>query len=339
MDNKKIGSFISERRKEQGMNQKELAQKLCVTDKAVSKWETGRGVPDISILTPLAETLGVTVGEILSGERKPAEAVENDDEKIIKKLKIKRYIKFAVEFVITIVFAQIVYMYFDTFNDFRNVIDAYLHRDEIEFLALSSIIFIALFLIWILVFGICAFLKKKAEVLKTIIICTVVSFFIGSSVHMAYLEDNRHAEIFDKPIDSVSYISYEDFFDNAYDTQITIKDTNEYIIENYSAYFSSKVEDKEYNFVNTDCVTSSEESVIKKYYDEKRTIYTRDCEYSDIDNSLCEQLGIAEGYYTTNNYSNCDIELHIIKDKSCYDIEISNKNIIDDQIIKEIRKL
>ena len=85
---KKIGSFISELRKEQGLNQKELAQKLSVTDKAVSKWETGRGIPDVSILQPLANIFGVTVGEILNGERMPQQ--ENNDEQLIKKLKVKQ---------------------------------------------------------------------------------------------------------------------------------------------------------------------------------------------------------------------------------------------------------
>ena len=67
MDNRLTGSFISQRRKELNMNQKQLAEKLNVTDKAVSKWETGRSAPDIANLMPLSEALDVTVVEILKG--------------------------------------------------------------------------------------------------------------------------------------------------------------------------------------------------------------------------------------------------------------------------------
>ncbi len=69
MDNKKIGQFIAELRKEQRLTQRELAEKLHVTDKAVSKWERGLSYPDVSLLLALAEILGVTVGELLNGER------------------------------------------------------------------------------------------------------------------------------------------------------------------------------------------------------------------------------------------------------------------------------
>ncbi|HPF29064.1 MAG TPA: helix-turn-helix transcriptional regulator [Lachnospiraceae bacterium] len=69
MDKEKLGSFVAALRKEQGMTQKELAEKLCLTDKAVSKWERGLSYPDISMLEPMAEVLGVSVLELLQGER------------------------------------------------------------------------------------------------------------------------------------------------------------------------------------------------------------------------------------------------------------------------------
>lgn len=69
MDNKKIGQFITECRKNKGITQKELAEALGVTNRAVSKWETGAGLPDISILPELAAVLGITVDEILKGEK------------------------------------------------------------------------------------------------------------------------------------------------------------------------------------------------------------------------------------------------------------------------------
>ena len=67
MNTSDVGKFISEMRKEKGLTQKALAEKLNVTDKAVSKWETGRSAPDIALLTPLSEALGVTVVELLQG--------------------------------------------------------------------------------------------------------------------------------------------------------------------------------------------------------------------------------------------------------------------------------
>lgn len=69
IDKVKFGAFISELRKEKGITQKELASCLYISDKAVSKWETGHSVPDITLLTPLAELLGVTVTELLECHR------------------------------------------------------------------------------------------------------------------------------------------------------------------------------------------------------------------------------------------------------------------------------
>ena len=69
MDAKKTGLFIFLLRKQKNMTQAELAGRLRVTDKAVSRWERGIGCPDISLLEPLAEALHVTVLDILRGER------------------------------------------------------------------------------------------------------------------------------------------------------------------------------------------------------------------------------------------------------------------------------
>mgnify|MGYP002658718703 FL=1 len=69
MDVKRTGSFIAEMRKGKNMTQAELAAKLQVTDKAGSRWERGVGYPDITLLEPLAGQLGVTVLDILRGEK------------------------------------------------------------------------------------------------------------------------------------------------------------------------------------------------------------------------------------------------------------------------------
>lgn len=69
MNQIKIGKFISECRKEKKLTQSQLAEKLNLTDKAISKWETGRGIPDSSIMLELCEILGISANELLSGEK------------------------------------------------------------------------------------------------------------------------------------------------------------------------------------------------------------------------------------------------------------------------------
>ena len=68
MDIDKISNFIKNKRKELGITQSELAEKLFVTEKAVSRWETGKGTPNISLLIPLAKELKIDVSELLNGE-------------------------------------------------------------------------------------------------------------------------------------------------------------------------------------------------------------------------------------------------------------------------------
>ena len=72
IDKEKFGTFVAQLRKEKGLMQKDLAEKLYVSDKAVSKWERGLSIPDVSLLIPLAEVLGVTVTELLECKRIPA---------------------------------------------------------------------------------------------------------------------------------------------------------------------------------------------------------------------------------------------------------------------------
>lgn len=76
INKQKFGAFVSKLRKEKGYTQKDLARQLYISDKAVSKWETGVSIPDTALLIPLAELLGVTVTELLLCQRqeKPMEA-------------------------------------------------------------------------------------------------------------------------------------------------------------------------------------------------------------------------------------------------------------------------
>ncbi len=90
MDKERTGQLITELRKEKGLTQKQLADALNVTDKAVSKWERGLSFPDISMLEPIAQTLDISIMEILAGEKK------SEDETITRE-EAQQMIKESVE--------------------------------------------------------------------------------------------------------------------------------------------------------------------------------------------------------------------------------------------------
>ena len=69
INNEKFGHFLAEVRKEKQMTQKDLADKLFVSDKTVSKWERGNSMPNVTLLIPIADVLGITVTELLQGEK------------------------------------------------------------------------------------------------------------------------------------------------------------------------------------------------------------------------------------------------------------------------------
>ena len=69
MDQIRTGKFIADMRKEKGLTQRQLADLLSISDKTVSKWECGNGLPEVALMLPLCEVLGVSVNELLSGER------------------------------------------------------------------------------------------------------------------------------------------------------------------------------------------------------------------------------------------------------------------------------
>ena len=69
MDQIKIGQFIKSIRKEKNLTQREVAEKLGISEKTVSKWETGNGLPEVSLMLPLCELLEISVNELLSGDR------------------------------------------------------------------------------------------------------------------------------------------------------------------------------------------------------------------------------------------------------------------------------
>lgn len=83
VDTKKVGVFIAQCRKEHNWTQKELGEKLGVTDKAVSKWENGRSFPDITLLESICETFDITVSELLSGKKIEPEDYKKETERLL----------------------------------------------------------------------------------------------------------------------------------------------------------------------------------------------------------------------------------------------------------------
>lgn len=81
MNQTEIGTFIAKCRKEQNLTQAQLAEKLNITDRAISKWETGKSMPDSSIMLELCAILGITVNELLSGEKIATKHSENYEKK------------------------------------------------------------------------------------------------------------------------------------------------------------------------------------------------------------------------------------------------------------------
>ena len=88
MNQQIIGKFISQKRKEKNLTQEQLAEKLGVSNKTISKWETGKCMPDYSVIKNLCEELEITVAELMDGESSEEKSVRTyDDEQIMDLLK------------------------------------------------------------------------------------------------------------------------------------------------------------------------------------------------------------------------------------------------------------
>ena len=172
MDNEKFGNFVKELRKEKNLTQKELAKRINITDKAVSKWERGLSFPDITMLNILSKELDVSVEELLNGERikenKIAEKI--DVEKAIKEalekangkeekrkkkiLKLKKITKIlSIIFFFIFFILQLIYFYISYKYDFEYVIDSL-------FYIVNEVILITAFL-----FLLFTFKKKKGKII------------------------------------------------------------------------------------------------------------------------------------------------------------------------------
>lgn len=94
MNQELIGKFIAQCRKEKGLTQMQLAEKLNITNRAVSKWETGKSLPDLSIMPQVCEIFDITVNELLSGERiKPEDYQMKAEDNLIELFRSEEYKK------------------------------------------------------------------------------------------------------------------------------------------------------------------------------------------------------------------------------------------------------
>ena len=80
MDQIKVGAFLKDLRREKGITQEQLAEELGVSDRTISRWETGNNMPDISLLVEIADFFDVSIPEIIKGERKSEEMKEESKE-------------------------------------------------------------------------------------------------------------------------------------------------------------------------------------------------------------------------------------------------------------------
>ena len=114
MNQQKMGEFLKHLRKEKGLTQEQLAEYFYVSSRTVSRWETGRNMPDVEILIELADFYDVEIREIIDGERK-SENMDNESKDTLKKvaeysnkLLIKKIVKGAIEGILVFVVVYLI---------------------------------------------------------------------------------------------------------------------------------------------------------------------------------------------------------------------------------------
>ena len=231
MDLDKIGKFIALNRKNKGLTQEQLAEKLGVTNKTVSRWETGKYMPDLSLLKPLSEELGITLNELLSGEKiEEQKIVENMEKNIINTIdysnkKVENEHK-KISIILMILGAIISISALTIFDK------------ESSWCSIYSIIGIIIF-----VMGLVRELKKFKKIQKVVIGVVLFIGIFGIFYIADYLgvKTNNRPPIYNYEIETTfretKEIAYYSLFYNVY--RINADTTNEYYVID---------ERKEYNF-------------------------------------------------------------------------------------------
>lgn len=233
MEQKKIGIFIAQQRKEKQMTQKQLGEVLGISDKTVSKWETGHGLPDISMIMPLCEILNINVNELLSGEHLTQDTYnEKAEENIMNLMKDseeqkKRNVKDIVVS-IGLIIAFVGFFISLQLPSVASIIENFLFF--IDAVAFGQIIFLLIFLLYfagyLKDFGHAfAFLIHKADnhqkledainavsIAKNILIVSGVFCSIYSIIHTIYFETNMNNIVLTRLIIDMAISLYPIFY-------------------------------------------------------------------------------------------------------------------------------
>lgn len=134
MDQNKIGNFISTERKNKKLTQKELSEKLNISEKTISKWECGKGLPEVSLMKPLCKELDITITELLNGEKELKKAKEDgiiNYMSYTKKKSKHKIVLISILFVLLITFILSTVIYF--FNTYNKIIVYRLYGESENF--------------------------------------------------------------------------------------------------------------------------------------------------------------------------------------------------------------
>lgn len=235
MDTLKIGKFIAKMRKEKNMTQEELAKILGVTNKTVSRWENGNYMPDLSLLKPLSEVLGVSLNELLSGEEDIN--VKDADENISN---ITNYSKFLIDKVF-----KNVYIFIMILGLFLIISALIVTSPESSWGAIYSAIGLSMF-----IFGFNRCLIKYKIIWQWVLTFFVTLLCLGCLLFFDYLNviENKSVPRFRLTVTYTSddIIEYETLFYNVF--RINHDTPNEYyIVDNSKKYNFSTVPKSPFN--------------------------------------------------------------------------------------------
>ena len=145
MDQVKIGKFIADCRKRKNLTQMQLAERLNITDRAISKWETGKGMPDSSIMLELCNELEISVNELLSGEMIGVnEFNKKADENLIKLQKQKESAVSAARW--THVFITVILLILTFINVYKYGVEQAITKIEFRMMIISSLIYFTIYI-------------------------------------------------------------------------------------------------------------------------------------------------------------------------------------------------
>lgn len=263
MNQENIGKFISKERKNKELTQKELADKLNISEKTISKWECGKGLPEVSLMQPLCKELDISVNELLNGAKDPQE-----DKAIIeyvkyeKKKSKKKIITLTIVSILLITFILSTIIYF--FGNYGKTAVYQLYGESKNFHYTDGL-FIKSNTKNVLVSG--ELIIKNSEKLKEEDIISVIlknedQVIVGGTTNIS-IEDNGYNEIFSKEkIDNIDNWYLEVTFEDESGTTIEkIKINNKIIIKNTNYLPKSMEAISEEKIDNKDTI---EKEVIKE---------------------------------------------------------------------------